>query len=125
MFGWHHQLNGHEFEQAPGVGDGQGSLPCCSPWGCKESDMTELKNIPQFVVIHTVKDTHYTKVIVNEADVDVFVEFPCFLYDTTIVSNLISGSSAFFKPSLYIWKFSVHVLMKPSLKDFEYNITGM
>ena len=41
MFGWHHLLNGHEFEQAPGVGDGQGSLPCCSPWSRKESDMTE------------------------------------------------------------------------------------
>jgi len=41
MVGWHHQLNGREFEQAPGVGDGQGSLVCCSPWGCKELDMTE------------------------------------------------------------------------------------
>ena len=41
MVGWHHQLNGHEFEQAPGDGDGQGSLACCSPWGCKESNMTE------------------------------------------------------------------------------------
>ena len=41
MVGWHHQLNGHEFEQAPGVGEGQGSLACCSPWSCKESDMTE------------------------------------------------------------------------------------
>ena len=41
MVGWHHQLYGHEFEQALGVGDGQGSLACCSPWGCKESDMTE------------------------------------------------------------------------------------
>ena len=41
MVGWHHQLNGHEFAQAPGVGDGQGSLMCCSPWGLKESDMTE------------------------------------------------------------------------------------
>ena len=41
MVGWHHRLNGHEFEQAPGVGDGQGGLVCCSPWGCKESDMTE------------------------------------------------------------------------------------
>ena len=40
MVGWHHQLNGHEFEQAPGVGDGQGSLVCGSPWGCKESDMS-------------------------------------------------------------------------------------
>ena len=41
MVGWHHRLNGHEFEQTPGVGDGQGSLACCSLWGCKESDMTE------------------------------------------------------------------------------------
>ena len=41
MFGWHYQLNGHEFEQVPGVGDGQGSLVCCHPWGCKESDTTE------------------------------------------------------------------------------------
>ena len=44
MVGWHHQLNGHEFEQAPGVDDGQGSLACCSPWGRKESDITELLN---------------------------------------------------------------------------------
>ena len=44
MVGWHHRLNGHEFEQALGVGDGQGSLACCSPWGCKESDMTERLN---------------------------------------------------------------------------------
>ena len=44
MVGWHHQLDGHEFEQAPGVGNGQGSLVCCSPWGCKESDMTEQLN---------------------------------------------------------------------------------
>jgi len=44
MFGWHHQFNGHEFEQVPGDGEGQGSLACCSPWGCKESDMTEQLN---------------------------------------------------------------------------------
>ena len=44
MVGWHPRLDGHEFEQAPGVGDGQGSLACCSPWGCKESDMTEWLN---------------------------------------------------------------------------------
>ena len=44
MVGWHHQLDGHEFEQALGVGDGQGSLVCCSPWGCKELDMTEQLN---------------------------------------------------------------------------------
>ena len=45
MVGWHHQLDGHEFEQAPGVGDGQGSLACCSPWDCKESDTTEWLNL--------------------------------------------------------------------------------
>ena len=44
MIGWHHQFDGHEFEQAPGVGDGQGSLVCCSPWGCKELDITEQLN---------------------------------------------------------------------------------
>ena len=44
MVGWHHRLNGHEFEQALAVGDGQGGLPCCSPWGCKESDMTQQMN---------------------------------------------------------------------------------
>ena len=44
LVGWHHRLNGHEFEQAPGVGDGQGSLACCSPWGHKESDTTERLN---------------------------------------------------------------------------------
>ena len=44
MVGWHHRLNGHEFEEAPGVGDGQGSLACCSPWDCKELDMTERVN---------------------------------------------------------------------------------
>ena len=50
MVGWHHRLNGHEFEQAPGVGDGQGSLGCFSPWGCKESDMTELIVIQSLAV---------------------------------------------------------------------------
>ena len=47
MVGWHHRLNGHEFEQAPGVGDGQGGLACCSPWGHKESDMTERLNLTE------------------------------------------------------------------------------
>ena len=46
MVGWHHELNGHEFEQALGIGDGQVSLVCCSPWGCKESDTTEPLNNP-------------------------------------------------------------------------------
>ena len=77
------------------------------------------KNFPQFVVIHTVKGFS----IVNEAVV--FLDFPSFLYDPTNVGNLISDSSAFSKPSLYIWKFSVHILLKPSLKDFECNLTSM
>ena len=55
--------------------------------------------------------------IVNETEVDVFLKFPCFLYDPVNVGNLISGSSAFSKPSLNFWKFSVHVMLKPSLED--------
>ena len=76
------------------------------------------KAFPQFVVIHTVKGCS----VLNEAELDVFLEFPCFLYDPTDAGNLISGSSAFYKPSLYIWKFWVHVLLKPILKDFEHNL---
>ena len=63
--------------------------------------------------------------IVSETEVDVFLEFPCFLYDLVNVGSLISGSSAFSKPSLNIWKFSVHVMLKPSLEDFEHNLTSM
>ena len=66
-------------------------------------------------MIHRVKGFS----IVTEAEVDVFLEFSCFFYDPTAVGNLISGSSVFSKSSLYIWKFSVHILLKPSLKDFE------
>ena len=62
---------------------------------------------------------------VNEAEVDVFLEFPCFLYDLTNVGQLISGSSAFSKPRMYIWKSLVHVLLKSSLKDFEYYPSSM
>ena len=74
------------------------------------------KNFPQFVVIHTVIGFD----VVNKAEVDVFLEFSCFFDDTTDVGNLISGSSAFSKSSLNIWKFSVHVLLKPSLENFEH-----
>ena len=73
------------------------------------------KNFPKFVVIHTVIGFF----IVSAAEVDVFLEFPCFLHDSTNVGNLISGSSALSKPSLYIWKFSVRILLKPSLNNFE------
>ena len=79
------------------------------------------KNFPQFLVIHKVKG--FEAVVVNEAEV--FLEFPCLLYDLTNVGNLNSGSSAFSKSSLYIWKFLVHVLLKHSLKDFEHNLTNM
>jgi len=79
------------------------------------------KNFPQFVVIHTVKGFS----IVNEAEVDVFLDFSCFFYDPMDVGNLISGSSTFSKSSLYIWKFSVHVLLKHSLKNFEHYLAGM
>ena len=80
-----------------------------------------LKNFPQFVVIHTVKDFR----VVSEAKVDASLELSCFFCDPPDVGDLISGSSAFSKPSLYIWKFSVHVLLKPSLKDFEYKLASM
>ena len=73
------------------------------------------QNSAQFVVIQTVKGFS----VVNEAEVDVFLEFSCFFYDPMNVGSLISGFSAFYKSSLYTWKFSVHVLLKPNLKDFE------
>ena len=72
------------------------------------------KNFPQFVVIHTVKGFG----IVNKADV--FLELSCFFNDSTDVSNLISGSSAFSESSLNIWEFMVHVLLKPGLEKFEH-----
>ena len=74
------------------------------------------KNFPKFVVIHTIKGFG----IVNEAEVDILMEFYFFFYDPTDVGNLISGSSAFSKSSLKIWKFSVHILLKPSLENFEH-----
>ena len=79
------------------------------------------KIFPQFVVIHTVEGFS----VVNEAEVDVFLEFPCFFYVPMDVGTLISGSSAFSKSNSNICKFSVHVLLKPSLKDFEHNLAGM
>ena len=75
-----------------------------------------LKNFPQFVVIHTVKEFR----VVSEAEVDVFLEFSCFFYDPLDAGNLIFGSSAFSKSSLNIWNFTVHVLLKPGLENFEH-----
>ena len=73
------------------------------------------KTFPQFIVIHTVKGFG----IVSKAEIDVFLELSCFFDDLADVGNLISGSSAFFISSLNIWKFLVHVLLKPSLEDLE------
>ena len=78
------------------------------------------KNFPQFVVIHTVKGFG----IVNEAEIDVFLELSCFFHDPAD-GNLLSGSSAFSKSSLNIWKFLVHILLKPNLKDFEHYFASM
>ena len=79
------------------------------------------KNFPQLVVIHTVKG--FT--IVNEVEVDVFLEFSCFFCDPEDVGNLISASSAFSKSRLNIWKFSVHILLKPNLENFEHYLTSV
>ena len=80
-----------------------------------------LKNFPQFVVIHTVKGFG----IVNKAEIDVFLEFSCFFDDPTDVGNLISASPAFSKSSLYIWKFTVHVLLKPGLENLGHYFASM
>ena len=77
-----------------------------------------LKNFPQFVVIHTVKGFG----IVIEAEKDVFLELSGFFDDPTDVGNLLSGSSAFSKTNLNIWKFSVHILLKPGLENFEHTL---
>ena len=79
------------------------------------------QNFPQFLMIHTIKGFG----IVNKAEVDVFLELSCFFNDPTDVGNLISGSSEFSKSSLNIWKFMVHVLLKPGLKNFEHYFTSV
>ena len=79
------------------------------------------QNFPQFIVSHTVEGFG----VVNKAEVDVFLELSCFLYDAMDVGNLISGSSAFSKSSLNICKFTVHVLLEPGLENFEHYFTSM
>ena len=74
------------------------------------------ENFPQFIVIHTVKGFG----VVNKAKIDVFLELSCFFEDPVDVGNLIFGSSAFSKTNLNIWKFMVHVLLKPVLENFKY-----
>ena len=80
-----------------------------------------LKNFPQFVVVHTVKGFG----IANKAEIDVFLELFRFFHDSVDVGNLSSGSSAFSKTSLNIWKFMVHVLLKPRLENFEHYCTAL
>ena len=79
------------------------------------------QNFPQFTVIHTVKGFG----IVNEAEADLFLELSCFFPDPVDVGNLISGSSTFSKTSLNIRKFTVHILLKPGLENFEHDFTSM
>ena len=79
------------------------------------------QNFPQFIVIHTVKGFG----IVNKEEIDVFLVLSCFFNDPLDVGNLISGSSAFSKTSLNIWKFIVHLSLKPGLENFKYYFTSM
>ena len=79
------------------------------------------KNFPQFIVNHTVEGFD----IVNKAEIYVFLELSCFFYDPADIGNLISGSSAFSKTSLNIWKFKVHILLKPGLENFEHYFTSV
>ena len=79
------------------------------------------KNFPQFVVIHTVKGIG----VVNKVEVNVFLELSCFFDDPVDVGNLISGSPAFSKTSLNIWKFTVHILLKPGLENFKHYVTSV
>ena len=79
------------------------------------------KSFSQFVMIHTVKGFS----VVNETEIDVFLKFPCFLYNPENVGILISSSSSFSKPSLDIWKFLVHIMLKPSMQDFKHEHTSV
>ena len=79
------------------------------------------KSFPQFIMIHTVKGFG----VVDETEVDVFLEFPSFLYNLANVGNLSSGASAFSKPNLDIWKLLVHIMLKPSIQDFKHDLTSM
>ena len=79
------------------------------------------QNFPQFIVIHTVKGFG----TVNKAEIDVFLELSCSFNDPLDVGNLIAGSSAFSKTSLNIWKFTVHLLLKPGLENFEHYFTSV
>ena len=90
-------------------------------WVSQKAGSHLFQNFPQFVVIHTVKGF----CVVNKAEVNVFLEISCFFDDPLDVGNLISGSSAFSKSSLNIWKFVVHILLKPGLENFEHYFGSM
>ena len=94
-------------------------------WTCwislQSKGLSRVPNFPQFIVIHTVEDFG----IVNKAEIDVFLGLSCFFYDPADVGNLISGSSAFSKSSLNIWKFTVPVLLKPGLENFKHYFTSV
>ena len=79
------------------------------------------ESFPKFVMIYTVKGFR----VVDETEIDVFLEFPSFLYDPMNVGNLISGSSSFCKPSLDIWKFLAHIMLKPNMQDFKNDLTSL
>ena len=78
------------------------------------------KNFSQFGVIHIAKGFS----VVNETEIDIFLEFPCFLYDSVNIGNLISGSSAISKPNLDSWNFLVCIMLKPSMQDFKHDLTS-
>ena len=110
----------------PGKFHGLRSLIVYSPLGRRESDTIErlhvhFQNFSQFIVIHTVKGFG----IVDKEEIDVFLEPSCLCDDPADVGNLISGSSAFSKASLNIWRFTVHVLLKPGLVNFEHYFTSV
>ena len=112
-----------EREVGGGIGMGNTCKPMAVSFQCMTKSTTikkkKKKNFPQFAVIHTIKGFS----IINEAEV-FFLEFPC-LCDTTDVSELTSGSSCLLSIQLYIWKFSVHLLLKPRLEDFEHYLGSM
>ena len=79
------------------------------------------KSFPQFVMINTVKGFS----IVDELKINIFVKFPCFLYNPVNVGNLISSSSSFSKPILNIWKFLIRIMLKPSMNNFKHDLTSL
>ena len=85
-------------------------------WYCCPS-----KSFSQFIIIHAVKSFS----VVDETEINVFLKFPCFLYNPANVGNLNSSFSSFSKPSLDVWKFLVHVMLKPSVQDFKHDLTSM